>query len=322
MIGIKAIAPYITGQRVAAAALAEKGDLAGAELEYYNTVGIETVYVAEQHTGYQLARAAAQQLLDETGLEAETLDLIIYIKSRLPEYLVSSEATRLQHELGATNALTYSLSDLGCADMSMALKQAADFLKANPHAENVLICYGCKPASPLRYRYPVTINGDGGLALVVCRTGENQLLDIEIRADGRFWDLFRLEYQHRTFPEYREDLTNPRRYGFELAMESRNVFQELNEKVLLRNRLGREQIGHYLLQNLSQRAYAFYEMAFEIKISPVCAYNLARYGHLGPADVMLNYFTGVESGLFKKGDTVLVMNNSPVAVWSSILMRV
>jgi 3-oxoacyl-[acyl-carrier-protein] synthase-3 len=37
---------------------------------------------------------------------------------------------------------------------------------------------------------------------------------------------------------------------------------------------------------------------------------------------MLNYQAGLETGLFQKGEYVLVMNNSPVASWSNILIEV
>lgn len=302
--------------------LAEKQRLNDEALAYYNSLGIETIRVDEEHTGFGLAKAAAAKLLEEEGVDGEELDLIIYIRSRLPEFMVSSEATRLQYELGATNALVFSLTDLGCADMSMALKQAVDFLKANRRVNYVLICYGCKPATPDRYRYPVTINGDGGIAVLVARTEANQVLGIEIKIDGSYWNLFRVEYQDKVFQAYKEEIDNVRRYGFELAMESRNRFLELNERILRQCNTQKADVDHFILQNISARAYAFYETAFDVKISSVCPHNLARYGHLGASDVLLNYHTGLEHGLFKTGDKVLIMNNSPVAAWSSILMQV
>lgn len=49
--------------------------------------------------------------------------------------------------------------------------------------------------------------------------------------------------------------------------------------------------------------------------------NIRSYGHLGPADVLLNLRTGLDTGEFGPGETVLVMNNSPAAAWSSALVR-
>jgi len=322
MFGIKAIAPFFPGKSVSAQDLPDRQGLPETEGEYYDTVGVKSIFVADDHKAYDLALGASKKLLDETGLQGQDIDLIIYIKPRLPEYLISSEAARLQKDLEAPKALCYAISDLGCADMSMAVKQAMDFLKANRSAENVLIAYGCRKYAPRRFRYPVTITGDGGLALMIGRTEDNEILDVEIQVDGNYWDLFKLDYVDKRYEELQEECSNVRKYGFELAIESKNRFQELNKEVLERNDLEKGDIQHFLLQNISARAYEFYQMAFDVKISPVCGVNLGQYGHLGPSDVILNVHTGLANGLFQKGERLLVMNNSPVAVWSSILIQI
>jgi 3-oxoacyl-[acyl-carrier-protein] synthase III len=260
--------------------------------------------------------------LKEQGVDPNSIDKIIFIKSRQPDHLISSEAARLKHDLKAEKALTYSISDLGCADISMALKLAKDYLIANRRANNVLIAYGHKQFAKYRFRFPVTIAGDGGVAVLVGKTEENKIVDIAIDTNGYYWDLFKIDYKEKHAAEYIEECSDQRKYGFELAIESKNRFKALNEKILAANNVDASAVSHYLLQNISNRAYEYYENAYGIKISNLCSMNLSQYGHLGPADVMLNYHLGVSNGMFQKGSTVLIMNNSPVAAWSSILMTV
>lgn len=322
MIGIKDIATFFPVSTLSAADLPGGTALSADERAYFSTVGIEQVRVAEQDNGYALGKNAAMQLLEKNNIEGDDIQLIINIQSRLPEYFMSSSSAKLQSELHATNALVLAISDLGCTDMSMALKLAKDFLTANDAAEHVLICYGNKPYSPSRYRFPVTIYGDGGIAVLVGRTERNRIIDVDIRTEGKYWDLFKVEYLGKTFEQYQEVCTNHRRYSFELAIESKMRFAGLNNDILEKNELERADISHYILQNISLRAYEFYETAFGVKLSPVCKHNLQQYGHLGPADVMLNYKAGIESGLFRAGEKVLIMNNSPVASWSTILIEV
>ena len=250
MIGIRGIAPFLQGTKTMVNSLPEVLQLTDDRLNYLQATGIENVLIDAQYSAYDFAKAASEKVLAENGLSGTDLDLIIMIKSRLPEAVFSSEATRLQKDIGAESAMTYSLSDLGCADMSMALKQASDFLIANEWAEHVLICYGCKPGAPSRYRHPVTVNGDGGLALLVGRLEEHQILDVEIKVDGAYWDLFKIDYQDKYFCDYKEELQDERRYGFELALESRNQFHALNQRILERNDLSKEDIDHFLLQNI------------------------------------------------------------------------
>jgi 3-oxoacyl-[acyl-carrier-protein] synthase-3 len=322
MIGIKAISSAFPEVMLPAGEIPGHNKLNAQEQEYFNGVGIETVPVTTDQNGYPLARAAAEKLLTANNIAATNIDLIIFIQCRLPEYFMSSYSSRLQSELKAKKALVMSISDLGCTDMSMALKLAKDFLIANRQAENVLICYGNTPYSSSRYRVPVTIYGDAGIAVLVGRTEENKIVDVDIRIDGKYWDLFKVEYRDKKFEEYKEECTSLRKYGFELAIESKMRFTGINSDILERNGLERSDIRHYILQNISLRAFEFYETAFNVTLSPVCRYNLRRYGHLGPADIMLNYQAGVDKGLFQRGDKVLIMNNSPVAAWSAVVIEV
>lgn len=322
MIGIQSIKTYTPGTPISVHNLQEKETLSESELAYFTTCGVDTVYDSGTISSYELAKGACEKLLQETGTEASSIDLIIYLQSRMPEHFISSECTRLQHEIKAPNALSFAISNLGCADSSMALKLAKDFLVANRKAGNVLICYGNKLFSNYRFRNPVTIIGDGGVAALVTKTFDHHITDIQIQTNGHYWDLFKLEYQNRSFDQYREECSDLRKYGFELAIESKNRFKEINDSMLLRNGLALQDINHFMLQNISSRAYDYYQSAFDIRISAICAMNLARYGHLGAGDIFLNYQTGMESGLFQKGEKVLIMNNSPVAAWSSILIEV
>ncbi|WP_143305904.1 ketoacyl-ACP synthase III family protein [Chitinophaga vietnamensis] len=322
MTGIQHISTFTPGTPVAIAQLPEKATFNDTELSYFNTCGINTVYDSGDISSYELALGASEKLLQESGTDPAAIDLIIYLQSRMPEQFISSEATRLQRDIKATNAVSFAVSNLGCADSSMALKLARDFLTANRRASNVLICYGNKLFSRYRFRNPVTILGDGGIAALISKSSDHKITDIMIQTNGHYWDLFKLEYRNKSADQYKEECSDVRKYGFELAIESKNRFKEINDTLLERNAIAREQVSHFLLQNISTRAYEYYQSAFDIKISPVCAVNLSQYGHLGAGDIFLNYQTGIQSGLFQKGEKVLIMNNSPVAAWSSVLIEV
>jgi 3-oxoacyl-[acyl-carrier-protein] synthase-3 len=321
MIGIQAISTYYPGGERIVNDLLKNMALDDQALTFFQSAGITHIHEADGFTSFDLACGASRRLLEDHQLDPEKIDLIIYIKSRLPEHLISSEASRLQYELKATQAKAFSISDLGCADSSMALKQAVDFLTANPDAENVLIAFGCKPYTPNRLRVPVTIHGDGGVAAWITRTSRHRLIDIQFQLEGRYWDLFKVEYKDRLFDDFTEDCLDHRVYGFDLAIESRNRFREINESLLQRNDLHQKDIRHYLLQNISARAFEYYESALDIQFSPVCRYNLSRYGHLGPADILQNLLTGTDNGIFNKGELLMIMNNSPAAMWSTILIE-
>ena len=322
-IGITAITPFIAGRRTALDELPGYAGLSAAAIEHYRESGIKTLYSADEHTSYSLARGAAEQLLTDAGIEASALSLVIFIKGRVPDQLVASEATRLQHDLSAKRAQVMAVSDLGCADSTVALKLAWDHLLANRASRHVLICYGHRNPEGCRFREPVTVQGDGGFACLVSKSADGcRLLDQQFESNGAFWDLFKIDYEGKSRDELRETCRSHRAYGFELAVESQSRFDRINREVLGRQGLAYSDIKHVILQNISSRAYLVYADLVEGVISPVCAQNLDRYGHLGCADVFLNLQLGLETGVFAAGDHVLIMNNSPAAAWTTFLVRV
>lgn len=302
--------------------LDEYAFLSEPERQVFDSLGIQTVIHSPETSSSDLAARAADRSLEVAGIAARNLDAFVSVQGRVPDKLMSSEATRIQAAIGADRAVTFSVSDLGCVSISAALLVGRSLLDANPAWNNILIAHGSKPVGPRRYRHPVTINGDGGIALVLQRRTRPAILDIALETNGEFWDLYRVEFKDRPVAEWVEECKDLRTYSFKLAIESRNRFRDMNDSLLSRNGMKLSDISHVVMQNLSTGAFNFYEEFFGIQIAKSCRTNLESYGHLGSMDVIFNLKEGIDSGEFSEDDLVLVMNNSPVAAWSSMLVRI
>jgi 3-oxoacyl-[acyl-carrier-protein] synthase III len=322
MIGITAIRLLLPDTTTPLTALPEYETLAGDDKSLVGGLGIETVTEAPGAQGSELAAAAVRGLLADQQLDGRDVDALVLIGSRVPEYFVASEATRVQHLAGLTGALSFAVSDLGCAASTGALLTARSLLETTPSWNRVVIAHGCRPPGPRRLRRPVTVNGDAGMAVLLEPHGGMRVLDLEIETDGQYWDLFRVDFRDRPPSEWAEVCTDEARYSFTLAVESQKRFAALNQRLLRRNQLDLSDVDHFVAQNLSEGAYRFYEEGLGLTFAAACRDNLRRHGHLGPIDVLANLHSGVVSGEFKPGDLVLVMNNSPVAAWSSTLIEV
>lgn len=312
MIGLAAVAPVLAGRAVAVAQLPERAALPEPEREVYDGLGIRTV-LEDPTSPAQLAAAGARAALEQAGLDPLDVDALVLVEPRAPERLMTSDATQVQAATGAARAVTFSVGGLGCVSISAALMTAEGLLHANPGWEHVLVAHGSKPPGPRRYRHPVTINGDGGLGVVVTRDADTLVLSHQLRSDGAYWDLFGVEYRTRPASEWVEECRDPREYSFKLAIESRNRFRELAG--------GLGEVGHHVMQNLSEAAFGFYEELLGVTFARSCRANLATHGHLGSIDVLLNLHTGLQSGEIAPGDHVLVLNNSPVAAWSAMVVQ-
>lgn len=322
MIALSAVAWYLPATSVPVAELPELAALTERERATCLALGIDRVPVDDSLGAADLAALAGRRVLAGAGLEPADVDVLVTVESRAPDTLISSEATRIQAMLGLDRAMAFSVGGLGCASITPALLTARGMLCADPGLAHVLVVHGSKPATPHRYRHPMTVNGDSGGALLLSRQGDVAISDILLETNGRYADLFQVAYRDRTYPRWEEKCTDPHRYSFELTVETRNRLRALTARILDRNGLRPADISCYLSQNLSAAAFRVYADALEVEIAKQCLDNLARYGHLGPNDVFVNLSSVLDQGCLLDGDRVVLLNTSPAAGWSALLVEI
>ena len=191
-LAIRAAAWHLPERRVEPAALPERATVSRQERERLDALGIERLCVDDELSAHDLAVRAARDVMAQAGLGPADVGALIVVESRAPHELLTSEATRLQEALGAHRAL------------------------ANRRRR--------------RYRRSVTLNGDGGQALVLGRTGRVRVLDVVQETNGASWDLFHVAYRDRPFDDWREECRDLTAYSFRLAVESRNRLRRLLDR--------------------------------------------------------------------------------------------
>lgn len=318
-IGIGAIHTVLPDTLVDVGALPEVELLGHDEAKFVEECGIATVGVLEGTDNGALASEACAGLLD--GLAVDP-DMLIMVGPRSPDVLLGSDVARVQAETKLASAFAFTVDGLGCTGSSAAWALARDLLLADSGRCSVLITHASMPTGADRVRYPVTVIGDGACAVTLVRGGRPVLKAHRMESDGTFHDLFKVEYKRAPWYEWREECASPDRYLFELAMHSRLRIGRMVDEVLAETGLDKGEIAAVLMQNVTASAYSFYATLLGLSIHPVCASNLAAYGHLGAMDVVLNLQTLIDSGEVSEGDHVLVLNNSPVAAWAVTLWEV
>ncbi|MEU4311714.1 3-oxoacyl-ACP synthase [Nocardia sp. NPDC024068] len=322
MIGIGPVTAVFPEQDLRVTDLPELAELPPRQREHALSLGIERVRCADGATEVDLALPAARGALARAGLEPGALDAMILVQGRVPQYLLASEATRLQHLLGAGRAFVTGVGELGCVSVSAALRLAAALLRGDPRCRNVLVVTAARTPTRARYRSPMTILGDGAAAVLLTGAAADsryELIDIAVRSDGRYADLFRIDYRDVPSARWVEECADESTYSFRLAVDSSKRFAALNAELLAHNGLLTEDVAATLMQNLSAGAFAFWAESLGRPIHPACAGNLARYGHLGPVDVLINLDDAAAT--LPPGAPALLLNSSPVAAWSTAVLR-
>src|ERR1051326_1378804 len=149
----------------------------------------------DDHTNAMGVRAARAALAD-SGVAPEKVDVLISITEEHKEYPVWTAGIRAAYELGATRAYAYDLGQK-CGTGILALKQAADLLRADPQVNTVLIAGGYRNSDLVSYadpnvRFLYTPAAGGGAAVVtrssakLASRGGFEILGSAFRTDGSF----------------------------------------------------------------------------------------------------------------------------------------
>ncbi|MFF5216679.1 3-oxoacyl-[acyl-carrier-protein] synthase III C-terminal domain-containing protein [Micromonospora sp. NPDC000442] len=319
---LRTVASFLPERSVAVAELPELAYLGPAERQLCADLGIERIRTDPELDAFHLAAGAAGRALVAAGLGADQIGALVAVESRAPATLMSSAETRMQAHLGADRALTFSVGGLGCVSMTPALLVARGLLAADPELSDVLVVHGSTPATPRRYRHPVTVSGDGGMAAVVSRDGPLRVLDVLQETNGHYWDLFRVDYRDRPSARWSEQCRDLQEYSFTLTLESRDRLGAMYRRLLDRNGLAPADVARHVCHNLSLGGFRFLEETLGVTIAAACHDNLRDLGHLGANDVLLNLATEIGAGRLRDGERAVLISASPVAAWSMVLVEV
>ncbi|MCQ9616889.1 ketoacyl-ACP synthase III [Paenalcaligenes niemegkensis] len=130
-----------------------------------------------------LAVKASQIALDDAGLAASDIDLIILATST-PDFIFPSTACIVQAELGAKNAAAFDVQAV-CSGFVYALTTGETFIKAG-RAKNVLVI-GAEVFSGIldwNDRSTCVLFGDGAGAVVLSASDEPGVVGAQLNADG------------------------------------------------------------------------------------------------------------------------------------------
>ena len=160
---------------------------------YESSTAIRTrFYAPDEWSTSDLAVRAAERALEDAGIGARDLDLII-VGTDTPDYITPATSVVVQHKLGTARAGTF---DVGCACASFptGMAVAGSLLTTSPWMSHVLVVGAymmhrlADPGDPASFFY-----GDGAGAVVLGAGDEPGLVASAFRALGgyhRSWGIF------------------------------------------------------------------------------------------------------------------------------------
>ena len=320
--GIHSIAEYLPPHVATVDDLRERGLLRGSP-DTLRSFGFRTVHLACDESNIDMAIAAADKVLEESGIDRGEIGMILYAAAlnssstlwngnggshdsvlrfeTVPD-LFKYPASVLQSELDLTSAAVAGINQVGCASIFAALRMARAMIVAEDDL-NAVLCVSADRFPQGRHRdLAYNLVSDGACAAIVRRDSEcNTIIDCTQVTKGALWDS--------------EEIEN------EIIAAYFPTAAALVERTLAKAGLDIDDIALVIPHNVSLRSWEILGRLIKCPADRIYTDNIARVGHTIASDNLLNLRHAVAAGRVKKGDYMLLFTFGYGSNWACMVVQ-
>ncbi|MBI4550835.1 MAG: ketoacyl-ACP synthase III [Candidatus Latescibacteria bacterium] len=321
---ITGIAHYLPERRLTNADLEQMVETTD---EWIRTrTGISERRILEKGKGTSvMAIEAAKRLMEQTGLTAEEIDLII-VGTVTPDMYFPSTACLVQDAIGAKNAWGFDV--LGaCCGFIYTLTVGAQFIETGAH-KKVVVIGADKMSSIMDYtdRQTCVLFGDAAGAVLLEPTTDPEMgiLDFIHHIDGSGGQYLYMPGGGSLHPPTHETVEKKMHY---VHQDGQAVFKfavvgmaEVSEDLLKQNGLTGSDIALFVPHQANLRIIE--SSAKRMKLDPSkVAITIDKYGNTTSGTIPVSLSEAVDEGLVKKGDLIVMSSFGAGFTWGSVLTR-
>ena len=280
---------------------------------------------AENERTSDMATAAARLALEQAGLAAEDIELII-VATITPDTLTPATACYVQKNLGASRAVAFDIS-AACSGFLYALKISKRLISDGAF-KNALIIGAEKLSAVLNWedRTTCVLFGDGAGAAVLRAAGpdEGSILATEMGTDGNLTHLLNIPGGGTACPithaNIDDNLFALTMMGKEVFKHAVNRMKEAAEKVIERAGLNAEDIVCVIPHQANQRIIDAIADRLSVPSNRIFV-NLDKYGNTSAAAVAIALDEAHRTGAFKRGDHIVLVVFGAGLTWAAAAIR-
>ena len=272
-----------------------------------------------------MATHAARRALEQAGLAAEDVELII-VATITPDTLTPATACYVQHNLGAHQAVAFDIS-AACSGFLYAMKISKRLIDDGAF-KNALIIGAEKLSAVINWedRSTCVLFGDGAGAAVLRRAEphEGSILATEMGTDGSLTHLLNIPGGGIACPITPENVND---HLFTLTMMGKEVFKhavnrmkEAAEKVIERAGLQPQDIACVIPHQANLRIIDAIADRLAVPNERVFV-NLDKYGNTSAAAVAIALDEANRSGVFKRGEHIVLVVFGAGLTWAAAAIR-
>jgi 3-oxoacyl-[acyl-carrier-protein] synthase III len=281
--------------------------------------------VADGQATSDLGAAASKRLLEQRGIDATELDLII-VATVTPDMFFPSTACLLQTKIGATKAWGFDLSG-ACSGFIYALATAQQFVTSGVH-KKVLVVGADVMTSIIDFKDRATcvLFGDGAGAVLVepAQDGERGIIDFILKSDGSGGQYLYMPGGGSLNPASADTIAKKMHY---VHQDGKNVFKfavrgmaEISEEILVRHGLSAADLKLYIPHQANLRIINAAVERMGLNPGQV-SINIDRYANTTGATIPICLSEAVECKRVQRKDLILLASFGAGFTWGSLLLR-
>jgi 3-oxoacyl-[acyl-carrier-protein] synthase III len=324
-ISLAATAAYLPDRWMTAAEVAEQSGIP--ETVIVEKFGLRGKHIAapDEHVS-DLSVHAAQALLDEHGVDPESVDVVMYYGSMWKDYAVWQAAPWIAHRIGAARAYCVEYDNVSCGT-PVALRIARDMLCAEDELQRILVVAACRESYLLDYtneRSRFMFNfGDGAVAgLLEKNGGRNELLGCHGITDGSFSLQVKVPSGGSVFPNggYRFlDVADPAEMKEGLDQVSLRNFLAAARGAVERSGATLADVGY--LCGIHMKPSMHRLLVEQLGLDASRAAYLDDTGHMSGVDPLLALDRASRNGELHDGELVLLLAAGTGYTWAASVVR-
>ena len=292
----------------------------------FSRTGIRSRRIAaEGENTSDLATEAAKNAMEQAGITADELDLII-VATISPDTITPATACYVQHNLGAKSALAFDIS-AACSGFLYAMEVAQRMI-SDGNFKNALIIGAEKLSAFTNWddRNTCVLFGDGAGAAVLTRGDETtgRILSTKIGTDGSQTGILNIPGGGSACPT---TVDNADQKLASLAMQGREVFKlavnamkRASEAVIEEAGLTAESIKLVVPHQANLRIIDAIADRLTIPNEKVFV-NLHKYGNTSAAAVAIALDEAHREGKIERGDNIVLVGFGAGLTWAAAAIQ-
>ena len=287
--------------------------------------GIKERHIAaEGESTSDLAAGAARDAMENAGITADEIDLII-VATVTPDMFFPSTACFVQAKIGARNAACFDVS-AACAGFLYALEIAQQFITS--HTYDTILVIGAEKLSSIvdwTDRNTCVLFGDGaGAAVLRHRGGGHGIISTYMASDGGLSEILYIPGGGSRFPITKENadqrLNSIRMNGKETYKHAVISMMDAAQRALADANLKPDDLACIIPHQANLRIIEAIAHRLNIPLDRFLV-NLDRYGNTSAAAVAIALDEANRTGRMKVGDYVLLVVFGGGLTWASSVIQ-